>query len=111
MKTPMEVNLKLSKDDRELLQDACMYRRLIGRLFLIVPRSDITYSIYRLYQFMTKPRKPHLIEAYRIVQYVKGTLGQGLFFPSKSSLHVKTFADADWAACPNSRRSMAIVYF
>ena len=45
----MEVNLKLSKDDGELLHDVGMYRRLIGKLlFLTITRPDITYSVHRL---------------------------------------------------------------
>ena len=103
-RTPMEVNLKLSKDDGELLQDAGMYRRLISRLlFLTITRPDITYSMHRLSQFMSKP---HLKAAYRIIQYIKGTAGQGLFFSSNTSLHIKAFADAEWATCPDSRRSI-----
>ena len=50
---------------------------------------------------MSKPRKPHLKVAYRVIQYIKG-----LLFPSNTSLHIKAFADADWAACPDSKRSI-----
>jgi len=65
IRTPMEVNLKLSKDDGELLHDAGMYRRLISRLLLLtITRPDITYYVHRLSQFMSKPRKPHLKAAY-----------------------------------------------
>ena len=106
-KTPMEVNLKLSKDEGELLHDAGMHRRLIGRLlFLTITRPDITYSVHGLSQFMSKLRQPHLKAAYRIIQYIKGTVGQGLFFPPNTSLHIKAFADANWATCPDSRRSI-----
>lgn len=96
VKTPVEVNLKINKDEGELLDDASMYRGLIGRLlFLIISRLDINYSMHKLSQFMSKPREPHLKVAYRVIQYLKGTSRRGLFFPSKSSLHVKAFVDAD----------------
>ena len=75
VKTPMEINLKLNKDEGELLNDAGMYRRLIGRLlFLTISRPNIIYSVHKLSQFMSKPREPHLKKAYRMIQYLKGTL-------------------------------------
>nr|XP_023884408.1 uncharacterized protein LOC111996648 [Quercus suber] len=107
IRTPMEVNIKLSKDDGELLHDVGRYRRLISRLlFLTITWPDITYSVHRLSQFMSKPRNPHLKAAYRVIQYIKGIASQGLFLPSNSPLHIKAFADADWATCLDFRRSI-----
>ena len=54
----MDSNLKLSEDEGELLQDAGMYRRLIGRLlYLTITRPDITFAVHRLSQYMSNPRK------------------------------------------------------
>ena len=44
--------------------------------------------------------------ASRILQYIKGTLGQGVFFPTESDLHLKVYCDVDWAGCLDTRKSL-----
>ena len=107
----MDPNLKLSQEEGELLEDAGQYRRLIGRLlYLTITRPDLSYSVNCLSQFLAKPRIPHLQAAYRVLQYIKGTVGQGLYFAASSEVQLKTFADSDWASCPNTRRSISDFY-
>ena len=81
----IEQQLKLSKGDKELTKDAKQYRRLIGKLMnLTLSRPNITYAVHRLGQFLSEPRVPHMRAATRILQYIKGTPGQGVFYPIES---------------------------
>ena len=106
-KSPMEQQLKLLKDTGELLPNSSKYRRLISKLmYLTLSRLDITYVVNRRSQFLAEPRVPHMQAATRILQYVKGTPGQGIFFPSDSDLQLRAYCDANWAGCPDTRKSL-----
>ena len=107
-KSPMEQQLKLSKDSGgELLLNSSKYRRLTGKLmYLTLSRPDIAYAVNRLSQFLAKLRVPHMQAATRILQYVKGTPRQGIFFSSDSNLQLRAYYDANWARCPDTRKSL-----
>jgi hypothetical protein len=57
-KTPMEVNLKLAKDDEFEVVNELLYHRLIGGLIcLTTTRSDITFAVGMLSRFLIVLRK------------------------------------------------------
>ncbi|KAL5699168.1 hypothetical protein ACHQM5_030108 [Ranunculus cassubicifolius] len=103
---PMEQNLHLSPNDGTLLPDPTPYRRLVGRLiYLTITRPDINYSVNILSQFMHSPRSAHMDATHRVLQYLKGSIGKGIFLSSSSNLRLQGYCDSDWAGCPTTRRS------
>jgi hypothetical protein len=54
---------------------------------------------------MHDPRDSHYQLIKRILRYLKGTLDLGLVLHSTSSHSLVAYSDADWAGCPDTRRS------
>jgi len=54
---------------------------------------------------MHDPREPHLTALKRILRYVRGTLHMGLFLRPSSQSDLVVYSDADWAGCPDTRKS------
>ncbi|KAL3523634.1 hypothetical protein ACH5RR_016468 [Cinchona calisaya] len=105
--TPMEINVKYRRDEGELLEDPTFYRKLVGSLiYLTITRPDISYAVHIVSKFMQAPRHLHLSAVRRIIKYIHGTPSRGLFFPSGSTLQLQAYSDADWAGCPDTRKSI-----
>ncbi|XP_042038368.1 uncharacterized mitochondrial protein AtMg00810-like [Salvia splendens] len=104
---PMDSTKKLQLDFGTLMEDPSKYRRLIGRLlYLCITRPDITYAVHKLSQFVSKPCVGHWNAAEKVLRYLKKTPGHGLFYSSSSKPTISIFSYADWAACPDTRKSM-----
>jgi hypothetical protein len=100
----MDQNLKLSKEDGTLLPDPTYYRELVEKLlYLTITRPNISYSVQILSQFMDHSTYFHITVVFKILKYIKGTPGQGLFFPSVNNLDIMAYCDSDWASCPDTR--------
>ncbi|KAL9411723.1 hypothetical protein AB3S75_045346 [Citrus x aurantiifolia] len=56
---------------------------------------------------MQQPRERHWDAALRVVRYLKGNPGQGVFLSSDCDLQLYGWCDSDWASCPLSRRSLS----
>ncbi|PNX65881.1 putative copia-type protein, partial [Trifolium pratense] len=66
---------------------------------------DIAFVTQQLSQFLTSPTQVHYDTACRVVKYLKGSPGRGLFFSRTSKLQLLGFTDANWAGCLDTRRS------
>src|SRR5258705_4127210 len=95
--TDSEVNIKL-------------YQQMVGSLMYTVigTRPDITFTVTRLSQFLTKPTKNHFGAIKHVFRYLKGTRNIKLSFPysqQQNALILEGFTDSDFAGCPDTRRS------
>jgi hypothetical protein len=56
---------------------------------------------------MSNPGQVHMDAAHRVLQYLKGTAHLGLTYTRtpQSTATLTSYADADWAACTDTRRS------
>ncbi|XP_027363064.1 cold-responsive protein kinase 1-like [Abrus precatorius] len=55
---------------------------------------------------MSSPTNFYHKSAVRVLRYLKGAPGQGLFYPTSSTLQLKAFSDSDWGTCSETRRSI-----
>ncbi|XP_034217443.1 uncharacterized mitochondrial protein AtMg00810-like [Prunus dulcis] len=105
--TPLAAKVLLFVSDGALISNPTEYRLLVGSLqYLTLTRPDISFVVNTVAQFMSAPRTSHLVAAKRILRYIKGTIDLGLTFtPQTASTRLSAYSDADWAGCPDSRRS------
>ncbi|KAK4604739.1 hypothetical protein RGQ29_012990 [Quercus rubra] len=73
-------------------------------------RPDISYVIHKLSQFMKAHKMPHLQPVYKVLKYLKKTPGQVLFLFAHSELPLKSYCDANWVTCVDTRRSISGFY-
>lgn len=105
--TPIDAKGKLSNDGAAI-SDVSSYRSLAGALmYLTVTRPDIAFAVQQACLHKHDPRAPHQALLKRILCYVRGTTSHGLHLRSTHELSVTAYSDADWAGCPETRRSMS----
>lgn len=72
---------------------------------MTITRPDISFAVNRVCQFIQAPTDTHWEAVKRILRYIKGSVDQGLRIHKSNSLNLHALSDADWAGCPDDRRS------
>ncbi|XP_051212153.1 uncharacterized mitochondrial protein AtMg00810-like [Lolium perenne] len=106
--TLVDTKAKLSASDGSLASDAPFYRSIVGALqYLTLTRPELQYAVQQVCLHMHAPRDAHWAAVKRIVRYVCGTMGYGLSLHASpsTSTDLVVYSDADWAGCPDTRRS------
>ena len=108
IKTPHNTTKKLSvtSGTRLGVEDSTRYRSIVGALqYLTLTRPDLSFLVNKVCQFLHLSTTVHWEAVKRILRYVQGTIGLGLKIRKSNSMLVSAFSDADWAGCPDDRRS------
>lgn len=106
--TPLSTSEKLSAYEGDPLgpEDITRYRSIVGALqYLTLTRPDISFSVNKICQYLHAPTTLHWTDVKRILRYIKGSIDIGLKIKKSLSMLVSAFSDADWAGCPDDRRS------
>ena len=68
-------------------------------LYLTASRPDIMFSVCQRAKYQFCPKKSHLIVVKRIIRYLNGTIGMGLWYPKIRQFLMTSYSDADYAGC------------
>jgi hypothetical protein len=104
--TPTDTQSKLSATSGSPFPDPSLYRSLAGALqYATLTRPEIAYAVQQICLHMHAPRDSHFSLIKRVLRYLKGTLDLGLVLYRSSTHSLVAYSDADWAGCPDTRRS------
>ncbi|WZZ60344.1 hypothetical protein YC2023_060451 [Brassica napus] len=83
-KTPLEEGYKVLREgeveEKQLLEDPKLYRKMVGKLiYLTITRPDICFAVNQVSQHMQVPKVHHWKMVDRILRYLSGTAGQGVW--------------------------------
>lgn len=105
--TPLELNMKFRKDVGGPLSNPTMYGCLVGSLiYWTMTQPDIAYAVNIVSQFVGKPHThaPSNSSSYSSIHSWRDfTLS--LFYAANSIPHLRAYANAAWANCPETHQS------
>ncbi|XP_061341228.1 uncharacterized mitochondrial protein AtMg00810-like [Gastrolobium bilobum] len=100
--TSMEYNCKFEKDSIPL-SDPRQFQRLIGKLiYLTITRSNISYLVSYICQFLHKPTQDHMNLVDQILRYLKSCPGKDTWLKRNGHTDIVEYADVDWAGSPHT---------
>jgi hypothetical protein len=104
--THVDARSKVSAHDGPPFPGPSLYLSLARALqYRTLTCPDIAYAVQQLCLFMHAPSTTHFLLLKRVLRYLKGTSHFGLQLYCSSSHDLIAYNDADWAGCPDTRKS------
>lgn len=104
MERGMVTNVENFVNDRPL-SESYPYREVVGSLLYLatVSRPDISFCVNYLSRYNNKPLFSHWKMVTRVLQYIKGTASDGIFFNGDKNLIA--YSDSDFGGDEATRKS------
>ncbi|XP_071687597.1 uncharacterized mitochondrial protein AtMg00810-like [Rutidosis leptorrhynchoides] len=103
---PVDAKSKQGANAGNPYSDPSYFRSLAKALqYLTFTRPDISYAVQQICLHMHDPRDGHMASLKRILRYIQGTLHYVLHLHKSPAHTLISYTDADWAGCPDTRRS------
>ncbi|XP_022023783.1 uncharacterized mitochondrial protein AtMg00810-like [Helianthus annuus] len=104
--TPVDTGSKLGANSSAPFPDPTTYRSLADALqYLTFTWPNISYAVQQICMHMHSPSDDHWNALKRIIRYIQGTSDYGLYLNPAPHISLRAYTDADWAGCPDTRRS------
>ncbi|XP_062090991.1 uncharacterized mitochondrial protein AtMg00810-like [Humulus lupulus] len=98
--------LRLCTYGYDPVEDPQFYRSIVGDLqYLTLTHPDISFSVYKVCQFMHAPFQLHWCVIKCILRYLSSSINYGLHLRRSSSLDLVEFCHGDWVANPDDCHS------
>ncbi|KAM0042466.1 putative RNA-directed DNA polymerase, protein kinase RLK-Pelle-CrRLK1L-1 family [Helianthus debilis subsp. tardiflorus] len=109
---PMCPNEKYKIEDGEDRVNETKYRSLVGVLiYLTHTHPELAYVVDVLSRFMQSPSKVHAGAARKVLRYIAATVKYGVWYKRTDKIELVGFADSDWGACLDDRKSVSAYVF
>lgn len=74
-----------------------LYKSIVGALqYVTLTRPNSSFSMNKVYQYMSQPKDAHWVVVKIILRYLSGTIQHGLEFQPSTYLQINGFVDFDW---------------
>ena len=106
--TPMEPTLNLTQwDDADTKPDPAGFRAMVGSIMYAqcLTQPGISFATTQLSRHLSRPTHAHMAAARRVITYLYHHRHLGITYDGDASNTLVGWSDANYAACPDTRRS------